>query len=349
MKNKAHDQEHKILTVNSTDLRSFENFPKEQKKKNFLGLLFKSFVSISLLLYLGSKLQWNKFFSYCHSIDIRLLCLSFFFCAFQTVLSALRWKILLYALNTKIKSWTSIQLAMIGKFFNAVLPGGTSGDLVRIYYALKLFPAQKTMISVSIIVDRLIEGIVLLVLGSLFGLLFYRQLEGQPLVQKAVLFLFILTVLTLIFLASLRTTLKWGLKLSENFFNQKKGIIVGVLEEIIRVLDTLKNAYGKVFWACMLSVGVQLSAIMMFVFIAGSLHMQLPLWLLVVVMVEITLVVSLPISISGLGVREGSVILLLSPYGISPELALGFSLLSFTIGVFWSLVGGLFFLTWRKK
>ncbi|WP_148205170.1 lysylphosphatidylglycerol synthase transmembrane domain-containing protein [Candidatus Methylacidiphilum infernorum] len=348
LRKKGNNQEPKGLFTNSTGLKCLEDpVAKEKKKKNFLALILKGLVSFSLLFYLGSKLSWDKFFSYCQTLNPWMLFLSFFFCAFQTLLSSLRWKILLTALNTEIKIWTAFQLAMIGKFFNALLPGGTSGDLLRIYYALKLFPGKKTAMSVSIIFDRFIEGVVLLVLGSIFGLLFYNQLAEKPLVQKAVLFLLLLTVLTLIFLASLRITLKGSIKLSRFFFKKTKGLET-VLEEILLALDAFKNAYCKVFFACILSMGVHLAAILMFVFVAFSLHMQLPLWLLIVVMVEITLVVSLPISISGLGVREGSVLLLLGSYGISPELAVGFSLLSFAIGTLWSLVGGVFFLTWKK-
>ncbi|CCG91436.1 hypothetical protein A7K73_09925 [Candidatus Methylacidiphilum fumarolicum] len=351
MKKKSINSEKESLNTAAVDFNNdLQQKLIEGKKesKNFWGIVLKTLVSFSLLFYLGSKLNWQKFFSYCQSIDLLFLGFAFLFCALQTILSSLRWKLLLFALNIPIRGWTAFELAMIGKFFNAALPGGTSGDFVRIYYAMELFPRNKTAVSVSILFDRLIEGVVLLVLGSSFGLLFYRQLNDQPFLQKAVFFLLGLTLLTLLFLATLPMLLKFGIKLSQRYLGKWKRV-EQVLTDIVHVLDVFKYCYGRILAACILSIGVHLSAILMFVFVSASLHMHLPLWLLAVVMVEITLIVSLPISISGLGVREGAVVLLFGSYGINPELALGFSLLSFSVGILWSLIGGLFFLTWKKN
>ncbi len=55
----------------------------------------------------------------------------------------------------------------------------------------------------------------------------------------------------------------------------------------------------------------------------------------------LVVVLMLPISWSGFGVREGSLILLLRPYGVLPEAAVGLSLLIFFRGALRALVGGL--------
>ena len=65
------------------------------------------------------------------------------------------------------------------------------------------------------------------------------------------------------------------------------------------------------------------------------------------------LVLMLPISWSGLGVREGSLILLLRPYGVAPEDAVALSLLVFLRGTLGAICGGLlqarsFFLSSRN-
>jgi glycosyltransferase 2 family protein len=55
------------------------------------------------------------------------------------------------------------------------------------------------------------------------------------------------------------------------------------------------------------------------------------------------LITMIPISISGLGVREGSLILLLKPYGIGNDDAVAFSFFIFTITVVMiGVIGGLF-------
>jgi uncharacterized membrane protein YbhN (UPF0104 family) len=56
---------------------------------------------------------------------------------------------------------------------------------------------------------------------------------------------------------------------------------------------------------------------------------------------------ALPISVSGHGVREGVMIYLFAHLGISqdPESAIAYSLLIYGLGLFWSLFGGLAYLT----
>ena len=58
-----------------------------------------------------------------------------------------------------------------------------------------------------------------------------------------------------------------------------------------------------------------------------------------------SIVLLLPISIAGFGSREASLIFLLSLYGISPEVAISFSILQFFVFyVGGSIVGGIFLL-----
>src|SRR4051812_47291945 len=50
------------------------------------------------------------------------------------ILGALRWQILL-RLQGVVLSWSRVfALVMIGLFFNFLIPGGTGGDVVKIFY-----------------------------------------------------------------------------------------------------------------------------------------------------------------------------------------------------------------------
>jgi uncharacterized membrane protein YbhN (UPF0104 family) len=59
---------------------------------------------------------------------------------------------------------------------------------------------------------------------------------------------------------------------------------------------------------------------------------------------------ALPISVSGHGVREGVMVFLFAHLGLGagPEAAIAYSLLLYGIGLFWSLFGGLAYLTLRS-
>ena len=49
----------------------------------------------------------------------------------------------------------------------------------------------------------------------------------------------------------------------------------------------------------------------------------------------------LPISFSGLGIREGTVLVLLAQIGIQSSASLSLSMLIFTVGIFPGLIGGI--------
>ncbi len=64
----------------------------------------------------------------------------------------------------------------------------------------------------------------------------------------------------------------------------------------------------------------------------------------------VALMILLPVSFNGIGVREGGFIYFLGLKGVQPEQALSLSLSFFAIQVAASLVGGIFYtLGWHKK
>jgi glycosyltransferase 2 family protein len=58
---------------------------------------------------------------------------------------------------------------------------------------------------------------------------------------------------------------------------------------------------------------------------------------------------ALPISVGGLGTREGAAVLLWSAYGIPKPDSIAASLLTLAVALFWAVVGGLFFVTSQNK
>ena len=51
-----------------------------------------------------------------------------------------RWYILLRVQKVKLPLWRVGALFMLGIFFNQFMPGGTGGDLVKIFYLMKEIP-----------------------------------------------------------------------------------------------------------------------------------------------------------------------------------------------------------------
>jgi uncharacterized membrane protein YbhN (UPF0104 family) len=91
-----------------------------------------------------------------------------------------------------------------------------------------------------------------------------------------------------------------------------------------------------------LSLVVQGSIVLMNLFICMAIGVQVSYLTLLWIVAVVSLLQSLPISIAGLGVREGAYIFLLSQVGVPTSLALGVSLLVFVVQVALASIGGIY-------
>jgi len=305
-------------------------------------LILKVCISASLLYLLVSRVG-GKTIVY----NIRLLDPVVFISAvalylIAAIVSTLRWKLLI-PYHTKTSRLFSIY--MIGSFFNTYMPGTIGGDAVKAYYLNKELLASKTTPSLqeqpslilaiaSIFMDRYIGLAALLSLGVAafpFGI---RHLEkassGWPVIwiipATAVIFA---AASILIFKFRVGERLKYLLKFYNYFrlYSSKRGLIAR---------------------AFIYSIVVQLLGILSVYIIARGLSLDAPFLLLIIFLPIIILVSSLPISISGIGLREGSFILLLGSIRIPAEKSLTFSIiwyLSVFVAGVWGLIEYLRFKT----
>ena len=93
-----------------------------------------------------------------------------------------------------------------------------------------------------------------------------------------------------------------------------------------------------------------LAGILLFYLIACSVGAEISFAAMAWLRTVVVLVLLLPTSVSGLGVREGVLVLLLEPYNVAGTLALAISLLIFGKSLFVASIGGLIeFSAWLKK
>lgn len=79
--------------------------------------------------------------------------------------------------------FASLQLTLIGLFFNTCLPGATGGDIVRIYYAAKDNPGRRIEIVTLFLLDRVAGMFGILLLPLLLSPFFTQALASQPILQ----------------------------------------------------------------------------------------------------------------------------------------------------------------------
>lgn len=95
--------------------------------------------------------------------------------SFSTLLSFLRWRLLLRGLGLRFSVKAVLRYGLIGAFFNTTMPGAVSGDIIKAWYVLGDHRDQeKTPVLASILLDRAM-GVFGLVLVSVSALIFQWQ------------------------------------------------------------------------------------------------------------------------------------------------------------------------------
>lgn len=262
---------------------------------------------------------------------------------FVTQIGVLRWWLLLRAQDIRVPYGTACRLTFIGFFFNNVVPGPTGGDLVKAVYIARHSDKRAPAI-VTVIVDRVV-GIIALALIAACVLVFkledprYRELAafiGLFLggVAVAAMLFFSRRIRRLLRIEGLTGKLPGG------------GIIRKADEAILRWRDH-KGAVGV---ALLLSFANQLCIQGLMVVFASALHVTtgagetLP-WTAYMVVLPVAFIVSaLPMLPGGWGIREAAFAVCFHYVDVDRNPAIALSVVNGMTMLFWSLVGGVYFL-----
>ncbi len=290
-------------------------------------------VSLGLLLLLVWKIGWRETWETLRQADSRYLLAAWSLYLFSMVLRAYRWQVLLRIQRLEAPLSRLTSLYFIGTFFNTVLPTGFGGDMVRMYELSKDSRHGTESVS-TVLVDRLCGFVVLFVMASVALLFSYRLIP--PLVGVAIV---AITVLTLL-----------GVWLAANdgvWARLARLLLLGSLLNRPRVQEFRASIAAYRTWAITKALLASLAFnILLMVFnyaVALALGVRISPWYFLVFIPIISFLLTLPVSFSGLGVREGGYVLLFGQAGVPHSLALGMSLCVYFMAVATGLIGGLLY------
>ncbi|HNQ86999.1 MAG TPA: lysylphosphatidylglycerol synthase transmembrane domain-containing protein [Verrucomicrobiota bacterium] len=266
------------------------------------------------------------------------------------LVGALRWRKVMHVQGIDLSRGRALSISFVAHFFNSFLLGSTGGDLVKALYAARLTHHRKTEAVVAVAVDRLIGLLSMLLfatvmllpnwslvaahrrLGALSGLVVLMLLGG-------------LAVATLSFWGGLSRrwpgARQWlrslpksdmierSLEASRRFGREPRVLAETLaLSMLINVLCVLQ------VWALARGLGIEIAATALF--------------LIVPVIICIS---ALPITPSGLGLRENIYVWMLAvpEIHVAATQALSLSLLAYAGSLAWSMVGGLVYLGFRER
>lgn len=246
-------------------------------------------------------------------------------------LSALRWKVLL---GPGSASWLYLlRLYLAAAFFSLFLPTSVGGDAVRAGAAIQSMGQPGRMVG-TVLADRTL-GVAALGLFFAVGLGIAGGLPGLSLNWTPRPATVALLAGSAMALAALGLALRHRLARPLRFVRS----VAGAFVDLARRPRSLLAAVA-------LGLAVQLTYVAAWIVLAWALGLALPLWSFLLTVPLVSLSAMAPITLSGVGVREGAWILLLKPYGVPAADALALSLLYFGCWVLVAALGGVWF-SWR--
>jgi len=248
-----------------------------------------------------------------------------------TALRAVRWSVLLQALEIQVPLTKLTYLYFVGSFFNLFLPTGMGGDAVKMAMLGRYTGRVPEAIGTTL-VDRA-TGLWVLFLLALAALPFSSSLLPAAAVSAIGGICLLGVVGGFVFVGT--PLLPWlGTKI--RLPGQAS------LERFYTSIARLGYpALGK---ASLISLIFNGMLIVFNFLIALSLNVDLPFRVFVLFTPILSLTLAIPISISGLGVREGAYITLFNTVGISEEIAVAMSLFNYLLtNVVVGVLGGILF------
>ena len=266
----------------------------------------------------------------------------FFFC---TVLATVRWKILLNVQGIDMGWVRTWQLFMIGMFFNLFMLGSTGGDVVKMFLTMREARDNKAAALLSVFMDRVI-GMMALIIISLGFLYFRYDLLSHSPASSALL----TTLLWLLAAAVVVIVVMFvGSALGWVHYLPKWTPLRGRIVEVSAACHMYAKGWRQTIWAFLVSFPLFAMFFITFYCAARAFTDKLGLVDVFSVLPIVAVITAIPISVSGIGLRESLFVSLLAPFGVGAAVATLISVTGFLINTVGSLAGGLVFLFYRSS
>lgn len=307
-------------------------------KKPSKNIIIKSLISLLLLGLIFYQIDLGSLFKVLKTINLQIFIFSWVLFLFQQLVIAYSWQILLKAQRNNVPFVRILEIHFIGHFFGTFMPSSIGMDIVRAYGLAKYLRRGVDAAS-SMFVCRAIGFSVFFVIAIMAAIYLYN-LSSDLRILRLVLILFMAYIFALlVFLnSSIRS---WLGRFLEKFRISKfKNKIEDMYSSIFDCIKYKK----QIILLILLSFFFQILGIIIIWLIGVSLGIKVSLIYYFINIPIIMAITLLPISISGIGVREGAFVYFFVQVGAKSVEALSLSFLLFFQWIALAIMGGLLYL-----
>jgi hypothetical protein len=253
-------------------------------------------------------------------------------------LNAYKWQMLLSEPGAHLRYIELARLTFVGIFYNLLVPGQVGGEVMK-GVALARMGVSKMAAAVSVIADRVTGLLALFVLGIAGAALSPAVTGGHPeLVPWLVGLALAFAVATVVLVTGRGQAVILS---AGRALRIPAGRAPGAASAVTEFLSAPARGMSALWLPMGLSLVFQATVVYINLLICMALGIQVSFVQLMWVVAVVSLLQSLPISIAGIGVREGAYVYLLQLQGVPGASALALSLTVFGIHMLIALAGGL--------
>ncbi len=300
-------------------------------RKKYLALI----VSLGLLSAILIHLDARQIFNTILQVNLPYYLAGLGCLLVYLILKSKRWQLLLRSQEVRCSIYTAFNIYNIGSLYGLLTPGRV-GDFAKVYH-LSPYGSSNIAALWGILYDRLLDLLVLLVL-NIFTLFFLRRLLPQfsPLFWL-IICLLLAGAMLLISLALFKKLAKTRLRhLPAPLLEYAARFHQKFIQPAARLRSLTPREALSIILLTILVWGLLFTVYYIF---ALSLDIQIGPGLFIALASLAMLLSSLPISLSGIGVRDLSFILLLSLVGVDEHRAVSLSFLVLSTYIFSALIG----------
>ncbi len=260
-------------------------------------------------------------------------------------INGLKWWVLMRAQAIVVPFKAVLNFTFVGFFFNNLLPANIGGDVMR-GYGLARYTDESAGAAASVVLDRIIGLSAYMSVAALAALITVFVTGRSDLWILAVIAIMVFAALAVVAatLLSRRVRKLIGRIFEVSFFK--------AFAPIWASLSQAFEAYRSHSSSLVVAYGIGLTGIattsMVNYVLSQALGGGIPYLHILLFTPLIAMVLTIPISIGGLGLSQGVFPAFYSLVGVAPTHAFSLSVLVSAVQLFCSLPGGVLWLRWRK-
>lgn len=298
-------------------------------KLRSIPVWLKLLVSAALLSYFLSRTDLQALVAALASIPPGVLVLAALLFVAAFFVSTGKWKLI-----APFMPFAALAKAgLVGQYYGLVLPGQIAGEVSKVFYLRRHGVATAPELTASIGIDKA-TGLIgsVFVLGTI-GTVFSDY--PLPAAVKVVFIAGLIASLALVFFLRIPALYRlvdglfstWDIPAVRELLSHWKKIT----EHPLRIAASI---------AC--AVLSQVLAVMIAVVVGGSLGIHVGFFDWCWILSILSVVLLLPVTVGGLGLREGSLVTLLALFGAAPEAALALSFTLFGLQILLAVIGAIY-------